>query len=93
MFYDITVEELEQKSEDILDWTYVMDKIDDFWRGELNSLINWGGKKLTLKMLEGYCVEGILTGVHMSYLELNDSLKLYFDDIDTIIFNIKNDKK
>jgi len=82
-FY-LTDKPIKKAGEEIIDWTYKMQKIDEFWINELQELINFGGHEIIIKTIQGGTLKGILTGVNFSYLQLNNSIRIFFDDIKSI---------
>lgn len=86
-------EKLKEKQQSVIDWAYKMSKINEFWKGELQCLLNCGGQKISIKMREGHIVHGVLTGVHSDFIQLNNSIRIFFDDILALgIGSQKNDK-
>ena len=82
--YFILEEEVNKLREDVIDWTYKMKKIEEFWINELQDLINWGGREIIIKTTLGGTVKGTLTNVSALYVQLNNSIRVFFDDIDEI---------
>ncbi|MDD5589200.1 MAG: hypothetical protein PHP92_04050 [Candidatus Nanoarchaeia archaeon] len=90
-YLDYTQDEVQQKKEEILNFTQLNDKIVEFWIREYEELLNYGGKNVILKLSNGNQVKGVLSGLSPQDIEINNSLKFYFDDVDFII--VQNDKK
>ncbi len=79
-----------KKAQEIAEWSYRYNQIENFFVREFRDLIDHGGKNVTLVMNNGNKINGILTLVSYQYLQLNSSLRFPFDDICAIF--LRNDK-
>jgi small nuclear ribonucleoprotein (snRNP)-like protein len=91
---DFYLDDIEEYSkEDIIDWQAKLDAIDEFWIHELRELMNYGGHQIWIYLHNGHRVKGILTGVNMDYIELNNSIRYFLDNIRDVVVHGKNDNK
>lgn len=87
---EMTQKDLLDTAEEIAEWSNRYKKIEDFFIAQYRELIHYGGKEITVIMNNKKKISGVLTAVNYRYLQLNSSLRFYFDDIDAVI--LKNDK-
>lgn len=90
-YLDYTQDEVQQKKQEILDFTQLNNKIFEFWLQECEELLNYGGKNIIIKLSNGNQVKGVLSGISLEDIEINNSLRFNFDDVDCIV--VQGDNK
>ena len=88
----ITDKDMKKHKEKVIDWAYKIGEIDKFWIQELEELINYGGENIVIRLSNGNKIKGILSGVNMDYIELNGSIKIILDNINSIYIGTDPDK-
>jgi len=82
---DVSKEELLKKEAEIIDWSAKTKAMDEFLKDTMNELVDCCGCDVIILNDKGHSIMGTLTGVHMSYVQINDSIHIPIDDITSLI--------